>query len=352
MVNLLQLFCTDRRLLETRGNLVIRQLCVSLSPERIYRTLADCLEKDEDVEFASIMVQNLNNNLITAPELADLRKRLRNLETRDGQTFFVALFRSWCHNAVATFSLCLLAQAYEQAYNLLQIFAELEMTINMLIQIDKLVQLLESPVFTYLRLQLLEPEKYPHLYKCLYGLLMLLPQSSAFAALKNRLNSVSAIGYLHIAPRAYVSSTMSSSLSHLRQKSTEGQLGSTPTPTSSSFDRPNRLKAREEGVIRWAELLDKFKSVQEKARRAQRMQNRIEDGGGGAQPPARHGMGMGEASRKDKAVPDVPKHSLRPSSAGTMTQRPPPPGAGHKPKSSLGNFGRLTGGVGARKTKR
>ena len=148
MVNLLQLFATDRRLLETRGNLIIRQLCVSLSAERIYRTLADCLEKDEDVEFASIMVQNLNNNLITAPELAELRKRLRNLETKEGQMFFVALFRSWCHNAVATFSLCLLAQAYEQAYNLLQIFAELEMTVNMLIQIDKLVQLLESPVFT------------------------------------------------------------------------------------------------------------------------------------------------------------------------------------------------------------
>jgi vacuole morphology and inheritance protein 14 len=138
MVNLLQLFSTDRKLLETRGNLIIRQLCVSLSAERIYRTLADCIEKEEDVEFASIMVQNLNNNLITAPELAELRKRLRNLETRvrssrhrrrslsliglqDGQTFFVALFRSWCYNAVATFSLCLLAQAYEQAYNLLQI---------------------------------------------------------------------------------------------------------------------------------------------------------------------------------------------------------------------------------------
>ena len=179
MENLLQLFSTDRKLLETRGNLIIRQLCVSLSAERIYRTLADCIEKEEDVEFASIMVQNLNNNLITAPELSELRKRLRNLETKvspstvgdnveltvtkDGQTFFVALFRSWCYNAVATFSLCLLAQAYEQAYNLLQILyvasswrlnpanstsAELEMTVNMLIQIDKLVQLLESPVFT------------------------------------------------------------------------------------------------------------------------------------------------------------------------------------------------------------
>lgn len=92
------------------------------------------------------------------------------------------------------------------------------MTVNMLIQVDKLVQLIESPVFTCrsfsymksalcliimtdLRLQLLEPEKYPYLYKCMYGILMLLPQSSAFAALKNRLNSVSSIGYLHVAPR-------------------------------------------------------------------------------------------------------------------------------------------------------
>lgn len=96
------------------------------------------------------------------------------------------------------------------------------MTVNMLIQIDKLVQLLESPVFTCkqtpslhtvgshavntnqqsdLRLQLLEPERYPYLYKCLYGVLMLLPQSSAFAALKNRLNSVSNIGLLHMGPR-------------------------------------------------------------------------------------------------------------------------------------------------------
>jgi vacuole morphology and inheritance protein 14 len=84
MVDLLQLFSTDRKLLDTRGNLIIRQLCTSLSAERIYRTLADCIEKEEDVEFASIMVQNLNNNLITAPELAELRKRLRNLETKVG----------------------------------------------------------------------------------------------------------------------------------------------------------------------------------------------------------------------------------------------------------------------------
>ena len=55
-----------------------------------------------------------------------------------------------------------------------------------------------------LGLQLLEPEKYPHLFKCLYGLLMLLPQSSAFLSLRNRLNAVNSAGFLHIAPKSCV----------------------------------------------------------------------------------------------------------------------------------------------------
>lgn len=63
MVNLLQLFSTDRKLLETRGNLIIRQLCMNLSPERIYRTLADCLEKDE-VRFPLQFLFDIFENLI------------------------------------------------------------------------------------------------------------------------------------------------------------------------------------------------------------------------------------------------------------------------------------------------
>lgn len=57
MSHLLELFSTDRRLLETRGSLIIRQLCLNLNSERIYRTLAEILEKEEDLEFASSMVQ-------------------------------------------------------------------------------------------------------------------------------------------------------------------------------------------------------------------------------------------------------------------------------------------------------
>jgi len=193
------------------------------------------------------------------------------------------------------------------------------MTVTMLIQIDKLVQLLESPVFTYLRLQLLEPEKFPHLYKCLYGLLMLLPQSSAFAALKNRLNSVSAIGYLHIAPRP-----------------------TQPASSTSSFDRPNRLKAREEGGIRWVELLEKFKSVQERARRSQRVSSMGDD------------TVMAPVVEQEKPLPpEVPPKNFRPNSAASVTRPAVPPPLGHqKAKSSLSNLGRFTGGVTGRKSKK
>ncbi|KAI9218677.1 vacuolar protein 14 C-terminal Fig4p binding-domain-containing protein [Blastocladiella britannica] len=202
MAEILTLFARDRRLLEQRGALIVRQLCLALPPEDVMRGFAGGLEREDDLEFASTMVTNLNLILITSAELSEMRKRLRAFD-RDGQYLFVDLYRSWSHSAVATFSLCLLAQAYEHGFALLQLFEELEITVNLLVQIDKLVQLLESPVFTYLRLQLLEPDKHPYLFKCLYGLLMLLPQSSAFATLRNRLTCVSTLGYMHVVPRRY-----------------------------------------------------------------------------------------------------------------------------------------------------
>ena len=47
MVNLLDLFSTDRNLLDERGSLIIRQLCLNLNTEKIYRAFAEILEKEE-----------------------------------------------------------------------------------------------------------------------------------------------------------------------------------------------------------------------------------------------------------------------------------------------------------------
>ncbi|EKV07210.1 Vacuole-associated enzyme activator complex component (Vac14), putative [Penicillium digitatum PHI26] len=310
MINLLQLYSTDRHLLEVRGNLIIRQLSLNLSPERIYRTLADCLEKEDvmsiDLEFASIMVQNLNNNLITAPELSELRKRLRNLDSK---------------------------------YSHVRFFSSSHF------QSQKLTR--PPPPPTDLRLQLLEPEKYPFLYKCLYGVLMLLPQSSAFAALKNRLNSVGNIGFLHGASRS-------------------------TTQTVPSFDRSGtRLKTRDESSIRWVELLEKFKSVQERARRSQvSTRHSFDQSGPMGNPSLTAALSVAAADRpKDRSgLPDAPRGAPGHSNSGAgnsglgghgtggtaagraLDSSAAKTGPSHKHKSSLPNLGRL--GIGGRKSKK
>ncbi len=112
---------------------------------------------------------------------------------QESWTLFTTLYRSWCHNPVATVALCLLTQNYDHASNLVQKFANIEILAGLLKEIDELVQLIESPIFSFLRLQLLVPQEQASLVRTLYGLLMLLPQSTAFGCLKQRLSCVSVI---------------------------------------------------------------------------------------------------------------------------------------------------------------
>ncbi|KAJ1916445.1 hypothetical protein LPJ71_001948 [Coemansia sp. S17] len=143
-------------------------------------------------------------------ELAALGVRGRNIlsacmqrvehsveQSRISHDLFCSLFRAWSHNPAACLTLCLLSQHYALGSELISVFGQLtqDLTVSFLVQLDKLVQLIESPVFTYLRLQLLDPSKHPELIRALYGLLMMLPQSSAFAILRNRLSTVAMVPF-------------------------------------------------------------------------------------------------------------------------------------------------------------
>ncbi|OAD58538.1 Protein VAC14 like protein [Eufriesea mexicana] len=190
IVNLLRLFSTDRHLLEERGAFIIRELCVLLSAEDIYKTLAKILLEEPNLSFACTMIQTLNVILLTSSELFDLRNKLKDLDSLESCELFECLYVSWCHNPVATVALCLLSQHYEHACNIIRSFENIEVTVEFLTEIDKLVQLIESPIFTYLRLQLLERENNDALVYALYGLLMILPQSEAYATLQRRLAAI------------------------------------------------------------------------------------------------------------------------------------------------------------------
>ncbi|XP_065039319.1 protein VAC14 homolog isoform X2 [Musa acuminata AAA Group] len=185
-------FKIDRALLERRGAMIVRRLCVLLDAERVYREFSLILEGESDLDFSSVMVQALNLILLASSELAGLRILLKHsLVTSLGMDLFVSLYSSWCHSPMATISLCLLAQAYNHASSVIQSLGEEDIDGKFLVQLDKLVRLLETPIFAYLRLQLLEPGKHTWLLKTLYGLLLLLPQqSAAFKILRTRLKTV------------------------------------------------------------------------------------------------------------------------------------------------------------------
>uniref|UniRef100_A0A1D1ZJJ1 Protein VAC14 n=1 Tax=Anthurium amnicola TaxID=1678845 RepID=A0A1D1ZJJ1_9ARAE len=192
IVFLVQNFRTDNSLLEKRGALIVRRLCVLLDAERVYREFSGILKGEGDLDFASVMVQALNLILLTSSELADLRALLKqSLVNSAGKDLFISLYSSWCHSPMATISLCLLAQAYHHASSVIQSLGEEDINVKFLVQLDKLIRLLETPIFAYMRLQLLEPGKYTWLLKSLNGLLMLLPQQSvAFRILRTRLKTV------------------------------------------------------------------------------------------------------------------------------------------------------------------
>ncbi|KAF7995537.1 hypothetical protein HCN44_006644 [Aphidius gifuensis] len=190
IINLLRLFSKNKTLLEERGAFIIRELCVLLSAEKIYRIMAEILLEEKNLKFACVMIQALNVILLTSSELFELRNKLKDLNSKESQSLFVCLYESWCHNPVATVALCLLGQKYSHACDLVRSFASIEVTVEFLTEIDKLVQLIESPIFTYLRLELLEPEKNEYLVRTLYGLLMILPQSDAFLTLHKRLAAI------------------------------------------------------------------------------------------------------------------------------------------------------------------
>jgi hypothetical protein len=192
---------------------------------------------------------------------------------------------------------------------------------------------------------------------------MLLPQSSAFAALKNRLNSVSNIGFLHGAPRRY------GNVQDPHQGKSALNAPFSTAQTAPSYERPTgtRIK-REENSIRWVDLLDKFKAVQERARRSQAQQRHSLEptdslnpslsaatggrdrsglpdtprGGPGMMSPGTGGLGLGVVP--GMGARGVPEPSPKAGSSSIL-------GTAHKQKSSLPNLGSRLG-IGSRKSKK
>ena len=146
MLSLLKLFSADKHLLESKGSFIIRQLCVLLSSEDIYRSMSELLVMEENLKFARVMVETLSTILLTSSELFDLRSKLKELVSSESCQLFCCLYQTWCHSQVsknlmssslrilsitlsyltqiASLALCLLAGCYSHAGDIVRLIGD------------------------------------------------------------------------------------------------------------------------------------------------------------------------------------------------------------------------------------
>ncbi|KAG5532064.1 hypothetical protein RHGRI_026619 [Rhododendron griersonianum] len=179
VVFLVHNFRIDTTLLEKRGALIVRRLCVLLDAERVYRELSTILEGECDLDFATIMVQ-----------------------------------------------------AYQHASSIIQSMVEEDINVKFLVQLDKLIHLLETPIFAYLRLQ----------------------QSKAFRVLKTRLKTV---------PSYSFSSEQSKWTSGNSYSQVHRMISG--SPVSEDGDMDEDLRSVQNG-INFASRLQQFEQMQQQHR--------------------------------------------------------------------------------------
>ncbi|KAL7443113.1 hypothetical protein ACHAXM_008659 [Skeletonema potamos] len=158
----------------------------------------------KDLAFVSNFAQQLGLVFFAAPETEQLRREMKDCigykgnSLRDEQRacLFHIIFYTFSHSIVATLSFCLWGGAFLTASSFLQKIDPLDVSLMFYLELDRLVDLIERPIFRHLHLRLLECEDDPYqegsgamLFRTLKSILMVLPRSTSYMILKERLSS-------------------------------------------------------------------------------------------------------------------------------------------------------------------
>ncbi|CAL8093805.1 unnamed protein product [Calicophoron daubneyi] len=196
LLDLVCLFDKNPKLLAQRGEMIITDFCQVLGADTVYQVMSAIITHTPDLQSTFVLVQTLNRILLTQPSLHDFRNQLRAISTEDECHLLERLYRAWCQNPVALLSLLMLTQNYPQCSRLIKSFCELNITVDILVEMDQLIQMIESPIFATLRMHLLDRRYSADLRETLYCLLMCIPQTEAFQILWRRLQCLPPVVHL------------------------------------------------------------------------------------------------------------------------------------------------------------
>jgi hypothetical protein len=159
-----------------------------------------------DLNFVSSFVQQMSHVLLVTDETKDLRELLPDCIGKESKSerdkrrtkLFHILLYSFSHNLAASTSLCLWGGAYRTASCFLQSIDPLDINLVFLLEVDQMAELLERPLFRHLHLRMFEADEDPHsegsgamLFRTLALILMIIPQSTCYRVLRDRLVTTS-----------------------------------------------------------------------------------------------------------------------------------------------------------------
>ena len=171
--------------------IILEHLTKNSSLAVIYESLADVLKDIKNFPFVSKLIDYLNQFLMRNPLGVSFRKSLINNEGKEKYNeLFVKMYNIWSINSISLLIFCVITEHFELAYNIILNLVKVQLDNDYYIHLGTLVQLLESELYDYIRIRLLEPTNNIYLVRTLYGILMLLPQGQAFNVLSNRMSNV------------------------------------------------------------------------------------------------------------------------------------------------------------------
>ena len=177
--------------------LIIEKISKHSSLDIVYEAFSDVLENNQNYAFISKMVNYLNQYLINVPNGSNFRKSLINKkdveDSGKNKELFLKMYKIWSFNPIALIVFCVVTEHFQLTYNIILNLIKIQLDNEYYLHLGQLIQLLESNLYDYIRIRLLDPIKNIYLIKALYGILMILPQGQAYNILSNRMCNVEAL---------------------------------------------------------------------------------------------------------------------------------------------------------------
>ena len=123
--------------------------------------------------------------------ISDFRHKYSN--RKDKKTLFDKLYQIWAISPISVLILCISAEKFRLAYNIILNLKEIEFTDDIIGKLIIVVKYFAKDDYDYFWGKLLEPSDNIYFIKTFYGILMILPQGVAFDYLSDKLSNVNSL---------------------------------------------------------------------------------------------------------------------------------------------------------------